>query len=278
MSYDPLNADYLLYNPGRGGSKSGLSNFTNIKVWMCNVGILHWGSSIRFSKIETHDSLRAVTVFGTVGLKECLFNCRSNNTLTLTGNSYDQMLYTYPYAEFQWYDVGQTHIVANTTFRNCLTGKYSYSTASTWQFLTHSDQFVPDAMQATIGIIYENTDYDKRISRNVDNMLTRNTTSGRLQNWDDLDGSASGTGVPTIMGSSTANDWYKMDNSCIKQSSWQLWLCNKTNAVTGRNRSVGSVYMAFDPVLQSTASAGITYCTNGDGLPCPSIGKVMHVG
>lgn len=65
---------------------------------------------------------------------------------------------------FQWYDVAQQHIMTNSTFRNCNANWPRCSPGSgnvcnnvaVFTLLTHSDQFVPEIMQVTSGIQYEN--------------------------------------------------------------------------------------------------------------------------
>lgn len=66
---------------------------------------------------------------------------------------------------FQWYDVNQQHILTNSTFRNCRSDwercVYTDNTGicrntAAFTSLTHSDSMVPDLMQGTSGIKYEN--------------------------------------------------------------------------------------------------------------------------
>ena len=63
-------------------------------------------------------------------------------------------------------------------------------------FVTHSDQMVPEVMQATKGLKF--TDCGRRFRFTVDG---EDTVAGRCQNWLDVDGSASGLNVPTLIGS-----------------------------------------------------------------------------
>lgn len=66
-------------------------------------------------------------------------------------------------------------------------------------------------MQGTRAIKFENC--GRRFS--LDNWNGLDTVSGRAQNWLDVDGSASGTGMPTIMvsGAASATNWWNVDNN-----------------------------------------------------------------
>jgi hypothetical protein len=65
-------------------------------------------------------------------------------------------------------------------------------------------------MQATSGLIFENIGRKFRFSR-----TDIETVSGRTQNWYDADGSVSGFGVPTLLGSGlpSAGMWWNVGKS-----------------------------------------------------------------
>jgi hypothetical protein len=131
---------------------------------------------------------------------------------------------------FVWYDTGQEHIITESTFRNCgYRGNFNqydssptrgcddsdrngcHDQSKTFGFLTHSDQFTPELMQGTRAITFQNC--GRRFS--LFNWNNADTVSGRAQNWLDVDGSASGRGVPTFMvsGSSSAAKWWIVDDN-----------------------------------------------------------------
>ena len=97
-----------------------------------------------------------------------------------------------------------------------ITGCHPHS--SVWSFLTHSDQFVPEYMQATSGVRYELSGRTFRFAnfvtdggRPLSNGMA-STVAARQQNWYDADGSAAGwVGSPTIIGSavSEAGSWFR---------------------------------------------------------------------
>ncbi|HYX32321.1 MAG TPA: hypothetical protein VE954_04355, partial [Oligoflexus sp.] len=99
--------------------------------------------------------------------------------------------------------------------------------------MTHSDEFSPEFMTVVSGIRYINVDESQKICHD-----TQNTLAARNFNFIDADGSATGTGTPTIVGSGDINFW-KVDSRCVKQPDWGLWLCPKDS-----NRSVASVQLA----------------------------------
>jgi hypothetical protein len=131
---------------------------------------------------------------------------------------------------FVWYDTGQEHIITESTFRNCgYRGNFTqydssptrgcddsdrngcHDQSKTFGFLTHSDQFTPELMQGTRAITFQNC--GRRFS--LFNWNNADTVSGRAQNWLDVDGSASGRGVPTFMvsGSPSAAKWWIVDEN-----------------------------------------------------------------
>jgi hypothetical protein len=164
---------------------------------------------------------------------------------------------------FQWYDTGQVHIVSQVTFRSCGTstansagggcdvGSVSCRDDSTvWGLLAHSDQFVPEFMQATKGITYEDcgrrfrmVDYVRDSGETHGNGLS-STASERIQSWLDADGTASGLGVPAIIGAavSDAGAWWHLDDECVLSADAPLWFC----ATRGTTRQVGSLYMHWE--------------------------------
>lgn len=130
---------------------------------------------------------------------------------------------------FFWYDTNQEHIISDSTFRNCgyrsdefnqydsspsrgcgdstISGCRSRSTV--FGFLTHSDWFNPELMQATRNITFDNCGR-RFYLRDYRGDNYPDTVSGRAQNWLDADGSVSGFGETTLIGSgleSAAGFW-----------------------------------------------------------------------
>jgi hypothetical protein len=264
--------------------------FTNTKVFLANRGIMHWGNYAELVRFEAHDTGIAANMFGQVWGNQMLVNCRSNNaqpfgngcpTASKNWWSCHQRDYIFwqEFAGFQWYDVGQQHIITNSTFRNCGNNwKLCMSTpcrGHPWTLLTHSDQFVPQVMQATSGIRYENANVSAlwRFS----NRNRGATVSGMLQNWLDMDGSASLKSSQQIMGSAWANDWWNLSNqTCSRsQAETDMWLCS-TNRQTLPPAYSTSLYLSIYP-NQFDQYVGNTECGNGQNIPCTPIGYVTHL-
>lgn len=207
-----------------------------------------------------------MTIFGQGFVNNALITCRTSNNFAVPGTrSWERAWINWGQVALQWYDTGQFHIVTNVTFRSCNTR--SVQTIKTWELMTHSDQFVPESMQATARVRYENCSESTRIGMSVTNV---ETVSGRYQNWLDVDGSASGRGVPTIIGSTVARDWWRLDDRCGLNATWRTWLCDKTPT-----RSIGSLSVDFSP---EQSNVGGRNCSNGSGMPCRQIGWATHMG
>ena len=137
---------------------------------------------------------------------------------------------------FMWYDTNQEHIITDSTFRNCGFRSDQYNqydsnpargcdntdktygcdpSSSVFTFTSHSDQHTPEVMQGTRNITYDNCGRRFKLSKDL-----LNTVSGRGQNWIDVDGTASGLGVPASIGSGLgqAKDWWGVDSEGTKMT------------------------------------------------------------
>lgn len=281
LSYPSSSSNQLVYNPGRITAgrnivNNGFFTMNNTKVALCNVGVLNWGSQEEIRNFEAHDVMRAATIFGRAYVTNMLITCRSTgNVPAVPGTSWNERYFASSgYSAFQWYDTGQSHIITNVTFRRCMT--IGSRVARSWELLTHSDQFLPSNMQITRNVRYDNFTLNMSISSLISmSVPSPISTSNRLQNWFDADGSASLRPGPTIIGSMNAGLWWRFDmqpGACISRPSWYMWLCD----AGAPSRVVGSIVLSFDSVLQ--ANVGGPNCTNGGFLPCVPVGYVSHVG
>jgi hypothetical protein len=146
----------------------------------------------------------------------------------------------------QWYDTGQAHILTNITFRRCGAstasgagcgdGTYGCDEQSTvWSLLGHSDEHLPEFMQATAGITYEGVGRVFRIKNFIaDNGRSKengmaSTHSERAASWLDADGSAVGySGYPSILGAGVyeTGEWWRLDEYCmLGNNTVELWIC-----------------------------------------------------
>ena len=293
LSYGPLSSPgpALAYNAGRANSNSlgssahGLSIFNDTKLFLCNnVALQHWGMQPQIYGFETHDfGTRGLNVFGNAVINNWLVTCRTPNRPTFCNTPLCgavERRWRSQTSVFQSYDVGQSHILVNLTFRDCS----PVATADTPSFellemLTHSDRFTPDAMIATAGLKFERSgDASSRLRLGMTVNATPATWSGRMQNWLDADGSLSGRGAATILGSAVPNarDWWRLDTACTLRADWLMWACD----ATAPSRSVGNAAFLFDAATQMEPALGTTVCSNGNyaSVPCPTIGRAWHLG
>jgi len=266
---------------------------TNTKSYLnAGVGLNSWSGRMEIIGFESHDVGLAIEALESgFWIDDMLAVCRSGEPLALPPNAGINRVQG---TGFVWYDTGQAHIITDSTFRNCgyrsnefnqydssptrgcdgnsQTGCRSDSTV--FGFLTHSDQFNPEIMQGTRGITMENV--GRRFS--LENFLgdtAPSTVSGRTQNWFDADGSVSGFGVPTILGSGyeDAGLWWKVDNQVFQDPQGPLAFISQ---VAGPDRGLGHVHMEWDASLHN--QVGGSLCGNGSRVPCPAVGYMRHRG
>jgi len=304
-------SDALTYTFGRDGSRDTCLDdprlsenwclyarfswmiFEDTKVFLINGrGFQHWGSRSEIHRYESHDAGLSGNYFGAVYLNQMLVNCRSNHKPTFMSGckvkneeyykcSVRDYQFWQTFAGFQWYDVGQHHIITNSTFRNCNANWngpciWGCEDVSVWIFLTHSDEFVPEVMQATRNIKYENVDPSNLFLFSTKKTAPEGiTVSGRLQSWHDVDGSASmsTTKRRTQIGSDWAGDsWWRLNSNCEHRE--ELYVCPMADADTS-----ASVTFIHDP--KSQKMIGKKICVNGfhkGKKKCPIIGKATHFG
>jgi len=267
--------------------------FEDNKVFLSNRGMQNWGNRAEIINLELHDVSLAMNVFGKVWIDNMLMECRTTtNKFTYFNGCPDAPTegtprwtncnvrdYTFyqTFGGFQWYDVGQQHILTDSTFRNCradwerCTWGSSKNCINTAVFtsLTHSDQFVPELMQVSNGIKYENVGDRWRYSTSKTDS-TGITVSGRLQSWYDPDGSAAETGARTMIGSAWANDWWKYNSNCVYYL--EAYKCKLAAGDSSASVIVKTGY-------SDESQIGTNNCMNGGGSKkCPVIGQVSHFG
>lgn len=193
---------------------------------------------------------------------------------------------------FVWYDTSQEHILVRATFRNCgirneLYNQYDSSlsrgcadhgpantgcsgSSTVFGFLSHSDLFNPEVMQATQQISFENCGRRFRYQ-----FSEAERVSGRLQNWIDVDGSATGLNESSfiVSGLESAHDWWNIEDSVVTDSQGPLKFIRKSN---GPSRALAHIRLAWDDDLHN--SVGKTICGNTEGYPCEPVGYVRHLG
>jgi len=139
-------------------------------------GLNSWSGRLEVLGYEAHDmGLSLEALESGFWIDKMLATCRTGESIAvpsgvnvawMTGNG------------FFWYDTNQEHIITNSTFRNCgyrssLYNQYDNSTtrgcgnntdtskgctdqSTVFGFLTHSDTYNPEVMQATKQIVFQN--------------------------------------------------------------------------------------------------------------------------
>lgn len=315
--YYAANGQTLIYNAGRDQSHTrsaclkdrcaagncndyctpkdrAWNRLTNTKTFlMSSVGLNSWSGGMEIINYEAHDVALSVEALQPgFWIDQMLVECRSGENLIMPKQRADKITGN----GFFWYDTRQEHIITSSTFRNCgyrsnLYNQYDTSPtrgcgnsrmngcsrgSTTFGFLTHSDQFTPELMQATRDISFEECGrrfrlYDYR----EDYKNVPSTVSTRGQNWMDVDGSVSGLNEPTMIGSGSpdAGMWWKVEPEVIHDPQGPLEFIKQKN---GPNRGLGHIRLSWDSALHNTV--GRSSCQNGQGAPCPALGRVRHYG
>lgn len=289
---DSQNRYPCIMNPETGDCDDSQNLITNSKVYQVpNVGIGSWSGKMDVVRYECHDiGLALEALESGFWIDQMKVTCRTGEKLKLP----IQRAYEVRGNGFVWYDTGQDHIITDSTFKNCgyrssqyaqyessptrgcdgnpNSGCHSYS--SVFGFLTHSDQFNPEIMQATKSIqMYEVGRRFRYSNTNIESV------SGRTQNWLDTDGTASGLNEPTLMGSGlqSAGSWWRVDNDVVNDVQGPLAFIQKNN---GPARGLAHIRVTWDDTLHATVGTGD--CVNGrdPGVApfCLPHGYIRHVG
>mmetsp|Transcript_17779 Transcript_17779/g.35766 ORF Transcript_17779/g.35766 Transcript_17779/m.35766 type:complete len:1390 (-) Transcript_17779:60-4229(-) len=302
----------LTYNPGRSfdftnhnrrscaqdetwcSQENKLWNrLTNSKTYLtAGVGLGSWSGRMEVLGYESHDAgLSMEALEAGFWIDNILSVCRTGEPLALPPRARATRIKG---NGFFWYDTNQAHVISNAVFRNCgfrsteydqydnspnrgcgdndATGCHSDSTV--FGFLAHSDEFNPEIMQGTRNVAYENVGRRFYLDNfRGDDQPT--TVSGRTQNWCDVDGTASGLNVPTLIASGYRQDcgswWHVDDVDVVYDPQGPLEFVPQ---YPGRN--LGHVHLEWDQALH--AEVGQSVCGNGNGRPCPAIGWIRHRG
>jgi hypothetical protein len=263
-------------------------------------------------RFESHDvALGMEALEDGFGIDQMIVECRSGEEWVMPpGGRPDYVTGD----GFFWYDTGQGHIITNAKFRNCgaRNANNAYDTSPTrgcdtnqfngcssgstvWGFLTHSDQFTPEMMQATSNITYEDCGRRFKLADFADNN-SPSSVSGRGQNWKDEDGSASGLNEATIIASGLADagHWWKVDSDVVNDVEGPLVFIKKND---GKERGLGHMRLWWKDEIHNTVGNGSpSACTPSDnwqncgscyngpkvdssGNPyCPALGRIRHIG
>jgi len=266
---------------------------TNTKAFLApGVGFGSWSGTMEIIGYECHDcGLALESLSQGLWINQMLTVCRTKTPLLVPS---DANVNEIPGSGFTWYDTNQEHIISDAVFRNCGYRSQEYdqydqdpergcrnsnahgchSSSSVWSMLTHSDQFVPEMMQGTKQIRFENCG---RRFRFVDWRPSSrpSTVSGREQNWYDADGTITGFGEPSIAASGLADAgmWWQIDDEVVYDPQAPLWFFKLNN---GPERGIGHFRMKWDNSLHN--KVGRTQCGNGQNIACDYVGYIKHRG
>lgn len=136
-----------------------------------------------------------------------------------------------------------------------------------------SDHFLPQGLNSVQKLKFENVDPSAVLCINncgSDCGTPRPSMSSQINSVWDFDGSISGTGIPSIVG--TNSDWWNVDNTCVKNPYDKIWSCPwqwtdwgvSSNGAATRDRTIGYI----EPIVTGLSSGcdsakfGVTACLN----------------
>eukprot|EP01132_Coremiostelium_polycephalum_P005307 gene5307-6611_t len=218
----------LIYHTGRANRQTQLyqqpvwMKFTNSKLFLCNIGLGHWGNRVEVVGIESHDNHRPATLFGQALLSNGIVNGQSNNLLS--DKKYFESWYQYDRQGFQFYDTFVQTIVTKIEFRNFFHKSYQPDPERNHRVIismTHSDLYKPQGISLTNQIKFTNIASQQVIGHGV-----QNTGSSRYFNFLDWDGSVTKRNVSTLVGSHL--NWWNFDSTCDWYPEWLVYACDKT--------------------------------------------------
>eukprot|EP01084_Bolivina_argentea_P204467 349184_1 len=134
--------------------------FENVKTFLCQRGITHWGSQIEVYGFEAYDVWRGAEIFGEAGISNGIICGRSGNENGWL--STEGILYGYR-AGFRGYDTSVKTILNSITFRNYTMSQYNIESnqevdSYAYQYLIGSDHYIPQGINAVNDITFENCD------------------------------------------------------------------------------------------------------------------------
>ncbi len=227
---DDGGVDKLRYRSGRPDFsllRTGPDVFSNLKTFLCDLGLVHWGDAPQIVNFESWDNGMMAQVFGEASIRSAIVTGETGNTPNLT---YRPLAWWR--RGFRFYDTGNLTILRDIVFRNFRSENPSPNLPSqdncVFLTLVHSDEFTPQRMLAMSGMYYDGVADSQRFCHD-----DSGTLSSRNFNLVDEDGSATflaGDGVPVggrIAGSVFTDAW-NLSPQCVRNDDWNLWMCPAT--------------------------------------------------
>jgi hypothetical protein len=216
----------LEYQSGRPASgndeRPNTDVFGNSKLFLCNIGVAHWGKGSRLVNTEIADSSLLASVFGQASIQSAVVLGRSNNSGVFIGYR----------RGFQFYDSWTLTLLKDLVFRDFQPASNAGSLPSqdncAFFSMVHSDEWVPQRMSTTARVFYDNVADSQRFCHD-----NTGTLSSRNFNFIDSDGTATGRPTdglpagPRMVGASFTNAW-RISPSCGTNPDWNLTYCPLT--------------------------------------------------
>jgi hypothetical protein len=234
LEYDSGRQSRNTKNPD--GSTAWM-RFEDTKTYACGTGIGHWGDTPEISKFECWDSARCAMLFGEASVVDALFASQSGNALPKkslrsggASNGAGGGSYFTPFL-FQAYDTWVLTLLSRVTFRGFSKAEPALIS------MTHSDEFLPQGINALGNLKFENgTEDGKYRSAQCgvdcgDASDDLATMAAQQYAWWDHSGDLSGTGRPSIIGSN--RPWWNYNDAvCQRNADRKVWSCDWRSAHT----------------------------------------------
>ena len=277
---------------------------TNLKVAATTVGFLNWGERSIVTNYEAHDLFQGPVAkfFGDNSVDNLLVTCETSNrqrhvcggdAVPHNGDAqgyrscgkWDERYRTRRRHFIEWYDTRMKTVYTNVKFRNCDPTQWTdcegdcKDDSALIQAKTHSNRFLPEVMQMTGLVKFENSG-DVR-NHFIQEFSSRSSASGRHLAWIDPDGGICGLEKPwgpTLVGSNRdAGDWWKVSDECVRLGRYdELWCCKAPGILEA------AMYFKWDDGLENQLIGnGGRYCENAsddDDAPCPRVGWLARFG
>ena len=301
VTTDNASSYVPVYNPGRNVNSGILpesgddgssgdtifAQFHNTTVAMSlGQGFKVWAGRTHLSGIRALDTARGVSVLGDHHLENILIECRTSNAPTrwdeLRTWHQELKFWESNYDGFGWYDQGQRHIVDGIEFEGC------EEASGLFVLWSGGDRAHAQVQMSTRRVAYKVN--GSKVSPPVNAISWMGPTEPcswdpnrtmiqqqwMQQNWMDLDGTASGRGSPTLIGSALAGSWWQLDSTCDRN--WNLWLCDLV-----RDRWPAAVQLRWQSGLHTDSLFGYDVCGGSifscsELTTCPQLGYVTHIG
>ncbi len=217
MSLQASDGSGLAYSSGRNEretidvSGKAYLRFTNSLVFLCGRGLQHWGMGVSVENFESVDCEQSAALFGNAHLKHALINANSSQPGAQAVG---------PRLGFQFYDTGNKALLEDVEFRNfsVVAAVPGGLTDGVINAMDHSDTYKPQDISGARGVNFENCNPAVHV-----NISPRDVGAAYLYHIVDFDGSVSGSGQPSLIGSHV--DWWNLGTGCSLDPASLAWVC-----------------------------------------------------